>query len=292
MKREDQRSDRLRDTGSSGFERRILMAASQEEPPPEIRERMAEALGVAATAIAAGTVASTAASPGAAAGVGVKAALSSAWAWWLAGVGVASLTGGGLLVAALTKTPAVPAKNSFAAHVSAASATASPESPVAHETNAAPVPRSAMTTVAPEPSVASAPSDRHPPSAVAAPAGNSRGHAAASGFTENAGPAPGRPGEPENPSTLGDQIALVDGARAAVGAHAGDRALALVHDYETRFPRGSFRPEAEALRIEALVDLGRAAEARALGAQFVVEHAGSPLAERVARLTGEGGASR
>ena len=83
-----------------------------------------------------------------------------------------------------------------------------------------------------------------------------------------------------------DQIALVDAARAAVSSGAGGRALEILRLYQEKYPGGSFRPEAAALKIEALARLGRTAEARALAERFVAEHAGSPLAKRVARVTG------
>jgi TolA-binding protein len=82
------------------------------------------------------------------------------------------------------------------------------------------------------------------------------------------------------------QITLIDAARAAVAAGAGDRALELLRQYQSRYSAGSFRPEASALKIEALASMGRSVEARTLAERFIVEHRGSPLAERVARITG------
>jgi outer membrane protein assembly factor BamD (BamD/ComL family) len=79
---------------------------------------------------------------------------------------------------------------------------------------------------------------------------------------------------------------LIDGARSAMGAGAGGRALDILGQYQSKYPAGSFRPEAAALKIEALVKLGRTAEARTLAERFVAEHGGTPLAERVARLAG------
>src|SRR5690606_38326591 len=63
---------------------------------------------------------------------------------------------------------------------------------------------------------------------------------------------------------LGDEIAVIDAARSAVRAGQGHRALDLVSQYVKRHPRGTFRPEAQALKIEALVQVGRTSEARAL----------------------------
>jgi hypothetical protein len=88
------------------------------------------------------------------------------------------------------------------------------------------------------------------------------------------------------PSDLRAEIALVDAARSAVAASANERALALLDRYERSYPRGTFRPEVAALRIEALDHLGRTVQARALARKFIAVHADSPLAERVARVSG------
>lgn len=87
-------------------------------------------------------------------------------------------------------------------------------------------------------------------------------------------------------SDLREQIALVDNARTAVTAGAGHRALEILRRYQNRFPQGSFQPEVQALRIEALAKLGRMTEARTLAKQFVATHRNSPLADRVARTAG------
>jgi hypothetical protein len=91
---------------------------------------------------------------------------------------------------------------------------------------------------------------------------------------------------PSASADLGQQIALIDGARSAIAAGASDRALEILRKYQSEYPSGGFRPEATALKIEALVKLGRTAEARALAGRFVDEHAGTPIADRVARLAG------
>jgi TolA-binding protein len=85
---------------------------------------------------------------------------------------------------------------------------------------------------------------------------------------------------------LRDQIALLDNARAAIAAGSADQALELLRRYADRYPAGSFRPEAAALRIEAMVKSGRTDEARMLAERFIAEHGASPLSERVRRLAG------
>ena len=85
---------------------------------------------------------------------------------------------------------------------------------------------------------------------------------------------------------LRDQIEFIDAARAALSVGADRRALELVGHYQEKYPAGSFRPEATALRVEALMKIGREAEARALAERFVAEHRGSLLATRVAEIAG------
>ena len=95
-----------------------------------------------------------------------------------------------------------------------------------------------------------------------------------------------RAGAAATPSELRAEIALVDAARSAVATGADDRALTLLNRYDSSFRAGTFRPEAAALRIEALDHLGRTDQARTLAQRFIAAHPDSPLAERVARVTG------
>jgi hypothetical protein len=85
---------------------------------------------------------------------------------------------------------------------------------------------------------------------------------------------------------LGDQVAFIDSARAAISTGAGRRALEILRRYQDKYPAGSFRPEASALKVEALMKLGREAEARALAQRFIAENRGSLLARRVADVAG------
>lgn len=82
------------------------------------------------------------------------------------------------------------------------------------------------------------------------------------------------------------EIAFVDAARSAMAAGDGRRALEILRRYSDRYPSESFRPEATAVQIEALMKLDRRDEARVLAARFVAENRGSLLAARVAELVG------
>jgi hypothetical protein len=88
------------------------------------------------------------------------------------------------------------------------------------------------------------------------------------------------------PGVLADQTAFIDAARAAVSERSDRRALEILRRYQEKYPGGVFRPEATALRVEALVHLGRDGEARALAERFVAEHRGTLLAARVAEIAG------
>ncbi len=83
---------------------------------------------------------------------------------------------------------------------------------------------------------------------------------------------------------LATQIALVDAARSAHAAGKTERSLSAVREYQSQYPSGTFRPEVAAVKIEALLKVGRTSEARALAERFVVAYGPGPLAERVARL--------
>jgi hypothetical protein len=86
------------------------------------------------------------------------------------------------------------------------------------------------------------------------------------------------------PMQLHEEIALLDRARAALQARSPQRALGLLAQHAERFPQPSLAPEADVLRIEALVQNRELGKARALAKRFLSEHAESPLADRVRSL--------
>jgi hypothetical protein len=83
---------------------------------------------------------------------------------------------------------------------------------------------------------------------------------------------------------LRDEIALIDGARAALAGGSTAQALALLERYRAHHPRGMLLPEALALHIEAIDRSGEHARARALARAFLAEYPQSPLAQRLAHL--------
>jgi hypothetical protein len=85
-------------------------------------------------------------------------------------------------------------------------------------------------------------------------------------------------------SSLLEEMALLDAARASLAAHAPTRALATLDDLEHRFPQTTFREEATVLRIEALFAVGDRARAETLARAFLEAHPKSAYARRVRSL--------
>jgi len=100
--------------------------------------------------------------------------------------------------------------------------------------------------------------------------------------TASAPPAEGPAGE--GTGALRDEIALIDGARAALAAGSSSQALSLLERYRARHPHGMLLPEALALRIEAIDRAGDHARARVLASAFLAQYPHSPLARRVAHI--------
>lgn len=239
--------------GATGLEQRLLRAGTDEQPTRELSARMARGIGVALPAIGATGTASLSTKSATAT---TKAALSSSSLLpWLSGALAAALVAGGFV--ALRPTAAPPR----------ASALSAPRSvpPEAAPELAAPAIPSAAPTAAAEASPQAA------DDAAPKPLGSFASHRVRAATTTN---------------ELPKQVALVDVARAALASGSGERALSSVREYQTMYPNGAFRPEVAAIKIEALLKLGRKTEARASAERFAATYGSGPLAERVARLAG------
>ena len=90
---------------------------------------------------------------------------------------------------------------------------------------------------------------------------------------------------------LGEQIRLIEAARAGVAAHDAKVATAALDAYAAKFPRGSFGQEAMVLRIRAIDQAGDSARASALAKSFVARFPNSPHVARLKPIA-ERGASR
>jgi hypothetical protein len=84
-------------------------------------------------------------------------------------------------------------------------------------------------------------------------------------------------------SSLRDEIALLDRARAALQEKAANQALGLLAQYGRRFAHGSLVPEAAALRIDALAMQGDAARANEEARRFLHMYPQHPLSQRMER---------
>jgi hypothetical protein len=87
-------------------------------------------------------------------------------------------------------------------------------------------------------------------------------------------------------SRLREEAALVQRAERLLDADPG-AALRLVDERRRRFPTGALDQEAEVVAIDALLRLGRRADAAARARTFEAAHAGSLHARRIKRLMGE-----
>ena len=244
---------RLGAADGPGLEQRLLRAATNEQPTRELSERMARGIGVTLPAIGAGGAASLTAKSAAAASK-VTVSFSSLLPW-ISGALAAAVAVGGFIV--LRPGMAPPRSPAFGAPMSTAL-------------------RAAAKLAAPTlpPAAATPPTDASPQSmddAATKPPGNFASQRSRSLTTTN---------------ELAQQVALVDGARAALASGDAEHALGIVREYQATYPGGTFRPEVAAIKIEALLKRGRKTEARASAERFAATYGAGPLAERVARLAG------
>jgi hypothetical protein len=141
-------------------------------------------------------------------------------------------------------------------------------SPPVTATTAAPPAKSAMASQVPSTApVASAPSSE----AIAATTSRPSPSAASSASAGSSFPV---------------ELALMDGARAAIAAGDPAKALSMLDGYSERFPRGAMAPEAAVLRVEALVAAGDRDAARRAGDAFLRSHPSSPYGPRIQSLLG------
>jgi hypothetical protein len=93
------------------------------------------------------------------------------------------------------------------------------------------------------------------------------------------------PAAPRGEAALREEINVLDRAREALEQGSAQRALALLDQHRRRFAQGTLLPEAEAMRIEALVRSGETERAQRRSRQFLSAYPDHPLSERVGELT-------
>jgi hypothetical protein len=128
---------------------------------------------------------------------------------------------------------------------------------------------------APAPVVQAPVSSVSPLPPVETPASAPRGRSAPSAATDD----------------LGEQIRLIEAARAGVAAKNAKAALTALDSYSAKFPRGSFGQEALVLRIRAVDQAGDSARATAMAKSFISRFPASPHVARLKPIA-ERGASR
>jgi len=95
-------------------------------------------------------------------------------------------------------------------------------------------------------------------------------------------PAPsGKVAPPRPAASLGDEISVLDRARAALRDGDPGTALRLVDEHDARFRGDTFALESSVLRIDALAALGRSAAALALADRFLAAHPNTPVSQHV-----------
>ena len=98
-------------------------------------------------------------------------------------------------------------------------------------------------------------------------------------------PAPRVEPKSETPtSALSEELNALDGVRSVLAQGDANGALSRLDSYNKSFPRGRLQPEAEVLRIDALMKSGQADLAKKHAQAFLSKHPNSVLASRVKGL--------
>jgi hypothetical protein len=252
---------RLLDEGGSGLLRALLSAAREEQPPGAALRHTLTAVGVGAALTAHGasaaSAAGTARAVGGAALGSAKGAAKSTLVVVVKWLSIGALTGGVASSAlyavsgALTPPPARVAPSAAAEPALAVS----------------PGPPPAAARVADVPEIPA------PPAVVTPPA------------PQAAVPAPSQP-EADPGAPLSAEVAALDSVRQAVKLADAPRALALLSDYEARFPDGRMLPEALYLRLEAFTMKGDKSDAEAVARRILRVYPSSPHAARARAVLG------
>jgi len=80
-----------------------------------------------------------------------------------------------------------------------------------------------------------------------------------------------------------DEVREIEAVRAAISRGDAEGAIAKLDEYGSAHPNGQLKPEALALRIQALSNSGRMTEARTLANEFQEKYPEHPLAQPVRR---------
>lgn len=193
----------------------------------------------------------------------VKAAKGGAALKWLWAVVIgAGVAGGGVAVHHLATRGEAPARP-----------------PAARAALSAPGPAQALAPVSATPDAGAVPPDAGSAPPDAASAGRSVAIAER--------PRHHHAGSSDSAGALAAETHLLDRAQAALREGAARTALSLCQRHAHRFPRGALREERERIAIEALLDLGRRAEAAARARAFEKRFPDSVQLPRIHALLGQ-----
>jgi TolA-binding protein len=262
------------DDGAPQAASRLIIAARRERPSKDSLCRSLAAVGAgalaASTAAATGPTLGTAGiAPVASAKASMFAGGTSAIKWMLVGMGL------GAAVVAGIEQSREPSR--------AALGTVKPTERVARSITPSRLARSraARPFVAPEPSRADPVSAPDPePSSTSVTSPTPKANASLS-----APPAKRPTGSPEATGSerLAEEVRTIDEARSALTSGRLAQTLTVLADYDRRYPEPRFAPEALYLRMEALLQSSRNAQARETAEQLVAAYPQSPQSAR-ARL--------
>lgn len=246
---------RLLDDDADDLERALLLSAREDTSPDGAHARALGALGVAAPAlvhaasVAAGGSAATAGGAAAGGGAALQSGVVAMIVKWL-GIGLlaGTVTSGGL--------------------VAAMHARARSTGPAAQ-----PLARAAVDRPPVMPRARTAP---------AAPPASAPHAAQAARVALVPRPSAGASAPPD----VSEELALLDRARRDLARGDASAALAVLTEHDRRFRSGELGPEAEVLRVEALLAAGRRAEAARLARILLAKRPHSPYKVRLRRLLG------
>jgi hypothetical protein len=245
--------ERLSRASNDPMERRLL-GAGRAGAPRTAKGRAMVAAAAAATAaeLAGGQAAAGGALAKLGAGAGVK---------WIA-------------IACIASAGAVAGEVWHERSTTSAGAAVARSIPNAEARLAPPVPAPQSTPVEPAPTPTPVPAASDNGSAsIALPSPSRRVNAA-------------RTPEVSGASTMAEELAWLDRARAAIAAKDPARGLALLDGYAEHFARPEMLPEATTLRIEALADAGDRPAAERAATAFLASHPQSPYRARIRSLLG------
>ena len=297
---------RLRDGELDGVKRALLESAMDDVPDARAEDRALAFLGLGAGTAAVGAVTghSAAAAIGAH-GVAATSAVKSAGAltaltilkWVGIGAAVGSVAAGGAVAASFSQEtqshrrethvagPARSApKTAMKPRVDLPSAVANVD-----ETSPGDAPRAALPDVTRGalPGVERADAPNEVPNEARRAAGAGTAFVARPIAGASATEAFPQPSPRSAPSSVVDEVASLDVARAELAAGNAKGALAQLGAHDHAFPDGALTPEATVLRVRAPVQLDELEQARTVARAFIASHPNGPQANHLRLLVGE-----